>query len=77
MSSLISAHFSQSGENLSRFSTTYPVIGDPPSASGLVHSRSTNSLSKSFMVGVPGFVGTSNGFFAIMACAVVSGSEVP
>lgn len=47
------------GIPFSRFSITYPVIGDPPSFNGGVHLRSTWSLSQSVTSGVPGAPGSS------------------
>ena len=47
---------------LSLTSTTYPVIGEPPSLFGGVHLRSTWSLSQSVAWRLPGFPGSSEKF---------------
>jgi len=56
---LVSPAFVQRGDPFSRFSITYPVIGDPPSFTGGVHLRSTWSLSQSVASGAPGASGSS------------------
>ena len=59
------------------FSTMYPVIGDPPSFLGGVHSKSTRSLSQSVATGVPGLSGLSYGSLAVIVSMPVSGKDSP
>ena len=45
--------------SLSLFSTTYPMMGDPPSASGAVQESLTKPRSTSSALGLPGASGGS------------------